>query len=149
MLINESQIIIDNIDINDVEEINEKEEVSCLCCFCGKTLSQIRQKTFKEEQELGEITRSVISKHWLGMGIKGFCILHCNQRCFERILYHFGKNDECKINLIVQTFISFKLVREGWKFKKKGMKLYPKMLKGTEVLAICMNFQCGKDVSIG
>ena len=128
-----------------MEEIDDKDEISCLCCFCGKNLSQMRQKTFKEERQVGDITPSINTKHWLGMGVKGFCILHCNQRCFERILYHFGKNDACKINLIVQTFISFKLVREGWKFKKQGQKLYPKMLKRTEVL----KFFNVEDVFIG
>ena len=46
--------------------------------------------------------------------------------------------------MITQTFFSFGLVRKGWKFKKQGRRLYPKMLKGTEVEAICSKFNLWK-----
>ena len=145
-LINESQIMEEMIDQSDLDlDPDLDNEIKKRCCFCGKSLQQFHSSTHKKERETGRISPLIKSVHWLGMEVKGFCILHCDQRCFERILYYFGRNDSTKINLITQTFFSFGLVRKGWKFKKQGRRLYPKMLKGTEVEAICSKFNLWKN----
>ena len=130
---------------SDVSTESEEEEIkiddpSHKCPMCGKTLDEIRELTYKETIEFHFTPPLKTLKHWLGIDVKYFCVLHCVQRCTERIIYHFAHNNQSQANKIQKIFTAQKLVRKSWKFSIKSCgKLYPQMLFGGEIKKILEN----------
>ena len=117
----------------------ESDGICQKCPFCGKLLKEIRAKTRAETVNSNSIFTSVEVRHWIGIRIKYFCILHCSQRCTERIFFLFALNDKKKIDQIEKILKEKKIMRDKWGFKEKYNRWYPQMIFGTEVDRILNN----------
>ena len=125
-----SEMIFDDFDQN----------ISHRCHMCGLNLKQFRENTRKKMEELEQPIPSISVMHWIGVNVKYFCILHCAQRCMERIFFHFGMNDKLKTYKIERALKGLGLIRKKWKFSETySNRRYPQMIFGTEVQKILNN----------
>ena len=128
--------------------INEDDELGQKCPFCGKDLCGLREYTCRESKELNLPKHKIVIKHWIGIQVKYFCILHASQRCMERILFYFGGNDQKKVREIRNELVRYKLVRSSWNFRDYNNRLYPQMIFGDEVRKILNNiYKWTKNIS--
>ena len=126
----------------DLHFINEKSKsINYKCYCCGKNLKEIREHTFNESCRQHLFSKKLTVRHWLGINVKYFCLLHCSQRCVERLLFSFCFNDEIKVSALIKVLVQKKIVRKSWKFNANNNILYPQMLFGGEAEKITLNYK--------
>ena len=127
----ENEIESDYDDDDDVINYNGVYR-KCLCC--GKNQEEIREFSHKESLKFKKTLPQITVKHWLGIPVKFFCLLHCSQRCTERILFLISQNDESKCTKITDVLKNLNIIRKTWNFRwTRSGRFYPQMIFGDEV----------------
>ena len=128
-------------DDDDDDDIPKYRGVNRKCLCCGKDQNSIREWTHKESLKYKKKMPKIKVRHWLGISVEYFCLLHCSQRYTERILFIISQNDESKCSKIAEELKKLKMIRSSWNFRQtKSGRFYPQFIFGEEVKSILDNW---------